>query len=575
MCGIAGVVGADSPNPGGIVKAMVERLGHRGPDESRVAAGPNSWLGCARLSIRGGAAGAQPLVTRRGLLVFNGEIYNSGELVKDLAWHGVEVDGSSDTAVVGALLDVYGIRAVDRLNGMYALAWDDGDDLHLARDPAGIKPLYYRGGRFASRISPLVERGAARICESALARWLSFHFPYGEETLFAGVSRVPPGGIVSLPSGRVVREADPALRFGEPNPGLTEERLARILARAVADALPGERFGVALSGGLDSTLVAALSRNGDGVAYHGRVDAPGCDESTYARAAAEALGLPLVEVPITAEACLEVLPEVVAALEEPVAGPGSLAQWLVARRASRDVRILTGGCGGDELFGGYARLAAITRDTPPPELADYAPLFARVAGLPAEGRVLRLLDRRAPHLYRPDFLAAHPAPGEEFHERFVESAPDVVSASAAAEMGITLPALLQVEDRTTMAFGVEGRVPLLDRRLLRCAMRLAPESRVAPDGTLKALLRRTAAPLLPGVVRARRDKMGFPLPLADWFLGPWGGFARDVLFDRRTRERGMIDPAGVESAFAGPARYDRGLYSALVLELWCRIHLDA
>ncbi|MHC5052100.1 MAG: asparagine synthetase B family protein, partial [Planctomycetota bacterium] len=421
MCGIAGEVGHE---PGWVTGAL-ERMVHRGPDAGAVRRGGCATLGSRRLAVRGSA---QPLPLRRGLLAYNGEIFNTAELVQDLARHGVAAEGADDTAIVGGLLDVYGIAAVDRLNGMFALAWDDGEVVWLARDPAGIKPLYYRGGRFASEIRPLLTEGSA-LWGPALARWLTFHAAYGTETFFAGVRRVPAGGIVTLPQGRVVRERHPALRFGAPNPGATAARLAKVLARAVSDATPAERFGIALSGGVDSTAVAALAQ-GDAVAFHGRVEAEGCDESPYARAAADALGLPLVEVPITAEACRDAFPAVVEALEEPVAGPGSLAQWLVASRAARDVRILLSGCGGDELFGGYARAVALVRDAPTAGLEAYAPLFARVRDLPPPRRAFALLDRRAPALFCPDFLAAHPAPTEEFHDLFAQGDVDPLAAAA-------------------------------------------------------------------------------------------------------------------------------------------------
>ncbi len=562
MCGIAGAV-AGAP---GVVERMLEGLGHRGPDGRAAADGRIARLGCARLRIRGGDDGTQPLHTRRGLLVYNGEIYNTGELVKDLAWHGVAVPGGSDTAILGALLDQYGIAAVDRLNGMYAFAWDDGERVWLARDPVGTKPLYYRGTAFASEISPLLADGA-RPCARAIARWLSFHCAYGEETFFEGVRRVPPGGIVTLPDGRVHRAESPSLApVSQKNPSLDAEMLRKVLERAVRDATPSEPFGISLSGGLDSTLVAALAP-GAKVAFHGRVAEEGCDEFPYARAAAEALGLPLREIPVTAEACREALPAVVRAMEEPAAGPGVLGQWLVAKAAAREVRILLSGCGGDELFGGYARTAAVTLDEPPPGLEAYAPLFARVRGLAARERVQALLDRRTDSLFTRDFLASHPPPHAEFVERFRGDA-------ARAELGITLPALLHVEDRVTMAFGIEGRVPLLDRRLLRSAVRLGDAARVDGAGRLKALLRDAAGPLIPETVRARRDKMGFPLPVGAWCAGPWRDMVRDVCCGPRARARGMIDAVGVERALDRPGRYDRGIFAALFLELWHRTFLD-
>ncbi|MEM8883006.1 MAG: asparagine synthase (glutamine-hydrolyzing) [Planctomycetota bacterium] len=560
MCGIAGTWGPDVPR----VERMIAALRHRGPDGAAVREHGGATLGCARLAIRGGERGAQPFAGERGMLVFNGEIYNSDELVKDLAWHGVEVDGSSDTEIVARLLDVYGMKAVDRLNGMFAFAWADGGRLHLARDPAGVKPLYYTDDAFASEIAPLLAGGRRALDATAFERWQVFHVAYGEETFFEGVRRVPAGGIVQLPDARVARRAAPGLHFSQPNPALNVERVRKVLERAVRDASPrGERYGVALSGGIDSTLVAALAE-GDRIAFHGRVDHEGCDESPHARAAAAELGLPLVEVPITAEACWEALPQVVRALEEPVAGPGSVAQFLVARRAREEVRILLSGCGGDELFGGYARAVALVFDEPPPHWERYAPLFERVRDLPPAERAFALLDRRG-----------EPTPlRDAFVEAFGEGELDPLAAAARVEMQITLPGLLQVEDRVTMAHGLEGRVPLLDRRLLRVAARLAPELRVDANGRAKAVLRDAASPHLPASVRARTDKMGFPLPLRDWFAGPWRERTREILLDRRTMERGWLDEAAVERALTGQGHYDRGLYSALLFELWNRTFLD-
>jgi asparagine synthase (glutamine-hydrolysing) len=443
---------------------------------------------------------------------------------------------------------------------MYALAWDDGERVWLARDPVGVKPLYYRGDAFASEIAPLLG-AAARPCAAAVARWISFHCAYGEETFFEGVRRVPPGGIVTLPDGRVRRRGSPTLAPAPPNPALTAEMLRKVLARAVRDATPAEPFGIALSGGIDSTLVAALAE-GARVAFHGRVAEEGCDESLYARAAATSLGIPFREVPVTAEACRDALPDVVRAMEEPAAGPGVLGQWIVAREASREVRVLLSGCGGDELFGGYARAAALTFDEPPPGLEAYAPLFARTKGLPPRERARALLDRRAGALFTRDFLAAHPQPGEEFGD------------AAAAEIAVTLPALLHVEDRVTMAFGIEGRVPLLDRRLVRSAVRLPPAARVDARGRLKALLRDAADPLLPEAVRARRDKMGFPLPIGAWCRGPWRELVMDVCCGPRARERGVVDAGAVAHAVGAGGRFDRGLFAALFLELWFRSFVD-
>jgi asparagine synthase (glutamine-hydrolysing) len=249
-------------------------------------------------------------------------------------------------------------------------------------------------------------------------------------------------------------------------------------------------------------------------------------------------------------------------MEEPAAGPGVLGQWIVAREAAREVRVLLSGCGGDELFGGYARAAALALDEPPPGLEAYAPLFARARGLPQGERARALLDRREGSLFTREFLEAHPPPEEG------------IADAAAAEIAITLQALLHVEDRVTMAFGIEGRVPLLDRRLVRSAVRLPPEARVDARGRLKALLRDAADPLLPEVVRSRRDKMGFPLPIGAWCQGPWRDLVTDVCCGPRARERGVVDADAALRALERPGRFDRGLFAALFLELWFRSFID-
>jgi len=455
---------------------------------------------------------------------------------------------------------------------MYALAWHDGRTLSLARDPAGVKPLYYRGNAFCSTITPLLDDGRA-LNPNAVARWLTFHVAYGEETFFEGVRRVPAGGIVELPDERVQRYQAPGFVFGTPNPALNEDRLAKVLERAMRDASPSEgRYGVALSGGIDSTLVAALSV-GDRVGYHGHVAHEGCDESAFARAAAKEIGIPLVEVPVTAEACWRVLPDVVRALEEPVAGPGSLAQYVVAERAAQDVRVMLSGCGGDELFGGYARSVALVHRDPPAGWENYAPLFARARDEPTGVRAYELLQRRDGALFEADFLAEHAAPRDAFVEAFDEGGLGPLAAAARVEMQIVLPGLLQVEDRVTMAHSLESRVPLLDRRLLKVATRLSEDARVDAAGHAKVMLRAAAARFLPEAVRDRRDKMGFPLPLGEWFAGPWREPAREILLDPRTRRRGWIDTRAAEAALTGHARYDRGLYSALLFAVWCETFL--
>ena len=385
-------------------------------------------------------------------------------------------------------------------------------------------------------------------------------------------------------------------------------RLAELLEESVRLQLRSDvPLGTYLSGGADSSLVTALATKLSPkriTAFHGRFDeGPQYDESAYARRVAEHTGVDYLEVVPCAADFVEDMPRVIRALDEPVAGPGVFPQYRVARLARENVTVVLGGQGGDEIFCGYARYLVgyleqalqgaifgtqeegrhlVTLATIVPNLSvlrQYFPMMRHFwqEGLfdPMDQRYFRLIDR-SPALERilsPDVAAARDeaAVFAAFQSEF--NHPDTVSyinKMTHFDMRTLLPALLQVEDRVSMAVALESRVPLLDHRVVDLVTTMPPPQKFA-GGRLKYALKAVAARCLPDDVVNRPDKMGFPVPLSEWMQdGPVRDFVCDVLLGRQARERGLFRSAELEKLIAAEARFGRQIWGALCLELWHR-----
>jgi asparagine synthase (glutamine-hydrolysing) len=620
MCGIAGVIRLDGSGPPETerVRAMLDAMRHRGPDGTAVTAAAGATLGNCRLAVMDPDRSRQPMGDRAsgGTLTFNGFVANYRELRAEHEAAGESFATDGDTEVLLRSLVLGGEEALPRLDGMYAFAFHDPRRRRtiLARDPCGAKPLYLaREGSsllFASEVKGLLAGLPGRPVpdREALLEYLAFQVPLSDRTLFRGIRRLPPGSLLRVEGGRV--EERPWWRPPEPDPGLgaaaAAEALREALGRSVERCLRADRpAGILLSGGLDSSAVAAFAARAGGAglpAFHGWYDeGPAFDERPHARAAAAALGIRLVEVPVAAAEAADALPAILRALEEPAAGPGAVGSWFVARAAAGSVRVLLGGQGADELFSGYARhLAvefgdalrrAVAGETAPllgtlPRLAPlggYGPLLGEMLGgeellPPAEEQFFRTVFRGAAlrGLLRDDLERELVLfrPRERFEAALPSGGPgDLRARMAEFERRTLLPALLHVEDRTAMAHGVEARVPLLGAGVLAAALRAPPAVRFGGGG-LKPLLRAAAAPVLPEAVLARTDKMGFPVPLARWARGPLRDFLRDLLLDGAARRRGLLRPEAAERALDGAPGAARGLWALVSLELWHRAFLD-
>jgi len=523
VCGIAGSLGRGSVVPG-----LVRALDHRGPDHAGWREDGGLAVGAARLRVTGDSRGDMPLVSSSGrtVLVVNGEVFNHRELFGP-------ADGASDLRGLPDLLEREGPSALSRIRGPFALAAFDREarTLLVARDELGVRPLFVVEDRSsvvcASEVLALCSAtGRTRRDEEAWAHLLALQFWPRDRTPWRDVRPVKPG------SWRRYRLIDGALGFedGVISYGGGEGDLESALHAAFALQKESRlRTGLSLSGGLDSSAVAGgLSHAGGAVSLAATGWFPGApttmDERPWARAVAAELDVPLLDVPITAEAYLDAWPRVLEALGGPLAGPGAASQWLVCRALAREgVGVVFSGQGGDELFGGYERHRLLLQrdlgETPKPA-PGYERLLSEDAVDPVAAvlfRGARLLPLLEPEL-RSRVLSARralPEPTAPLVDRLLEY-----------EVTAILPGLLAVDDRTTAAFGMEGRVPLLDPVVARLA-RAIPLSEKSPPDAPRRAFRQACASFLPKAVRDRRDKMGFPVPLDAWLDGPWRSLRHD------------------------------------------------
>ncbi len=626
MCGIAGFIGGGAlpDDPGqrrALLEAMTGCLAHRGPDgEGFWLEGPAA-LGHRRLSVIDLAAGAQPMLDEggRACVVFNGEIYNYRPLRAELQALGFAFTTSSDTEVLLNAYLAWGEDCLDRLEGMFAFAlWDRRErTLFAARDRYGKKPFFYtlQNGVFAFaselqalRRLPLLRFGMER---SALARFLTFECCPAPESIFREVRKLPPAHCLTLRGAEL--RTRPYWRLPAPEPASGPEpelarRLEELLDAAVARRLESEvPLGIFLSGGLDSSLVAALAaRHTSRVRTFsiGFTEAS-YDESPYARLVAKRLGTEHHERILSARECGALLPDIVEGFDEPMSDPSIVPTHLLCALAREHVTVALGGDGGDELFGGYdvfyaSRLA---------QLLDRLPAFVTSRLL---GPIARLLPQSSgyvnPRLAALAFLDGAQAPPWQRARRWLtpfppallgevmepapnlDLSPDAVlapecalfeSSSAGTDLGRVfetvargyLPDYILVKvDRCSMRHSLEVRAPFLDRDLAEFVWRLPLDMKLR-GLTGKYLLRKAAQGLVPPQV-LNRPKRGFLIPVAQWLRGVLRPVAEELLDPRRLRAQGLFRPEAVARLMRehmdGRADHRRPLWTLLVLQLWLR-----
>lgn len=607
MCGICGIVTfdgrLDAEAAGGIVEAMMQALAHRGHDELGKVVTHSAVLGATRLAIRGLQDGSQPIVdAQTGVVVAcNGEIDNHRELRRWLADRGRHVPAQTDVAVIPGLYLELGEDFVSRLVGAFAIAvWDPARErLLLARDRAGERPLFFGaqgdGLVFATELAALVSGRRLRVNldQRALRSYLQFGIFPSPEAPFAEIRKVAPGETLQADRAGIRRR-----RYWRWNVARTRKQTPSLEAfdRTFREAVRRQSdvdvdFGVFLSGGLDSSLVSAITRSLHPSrplkAYTLRFRETSFDEGSFAETVARQLSMELVSVWVRPEDMPERLKLLIRLVGEPLADPAWVPAALLAQRAARDIRVALVGEGADELFGGYptyigagiskhyARVPAWARsiirrglEALPPS-SSKMPVsfllrrFVQGADLEAFARHLFWVSNIQPALQqRLGVAPAEPESGDGAGE-LLDRVQQWDLEKSLAE------GLLTKADRASMSATLELRAPFLDQVVMEFAASLPIEERVRGFRT-KILLKRYALKYLPERIVHRR-KRGLSVPLGRWLCGPLRAWASSALASGRLELAGIRPTAATEMLAEhckGEADHARAIWALLVLEEW-------
>lgn len=623
MCGIAGVVRKNGVGDSDVRRAesMGDIIRHRGPDDAGLRQGPTYAFAHRRLSIIDLAHGHQPMSNEDGSiwLVYNGEVYNFPELREELLRHGHRFATHCDTETIIHLYEEEGPDCVRRLNGMFALALFDENrnQLFLARDRAGIKPLYYAHDGaalcFASEAKALVrtaDRGPQPDPRSVIDFFGLSVFQNGR-TAFAGVNELEPGHTLTWDlagTPRVTRYWSPI--YADKTPlagGELVEAVSGLLTDAIRSHLISDvPVGTYLSGGLDSSLVSAIAKDylpELNTFSAGFVGEEKLDERVYAREVAAMIASSHHEVEVGPEGFLNNLKQIVWHMDEPTLSPGVYPYYFLCGLVASSVKVVLGGQGSDELFGGYPRYrmglleADIAGSLGSGRLVRLAALLNEyrgrygLGGLKNELRRLRAPDerriyeivsgfhpRRLPHLFSDELLSQ--ASGYDPYDDFSASlagcdSDNLIDRMLYNDYHNMLPSILRTEDRMSMAHSIESRVPFLDYRLVELAASIPATAKVSGDEP-KLILKDVARGRVPDSIINRR-KQGFTSPVESWFVGGLGGEVRELLLGERAHARNIFSGPyvdGIVNRFEGQGKDVWRVWSLVVFETWCRVFLD-
>lgn len=637
MCGIAGAIWTNPARgiDAATLRRMTDAIRERGPDDEGTLVSefrlrppyeplPGVALGFRRLKIIDLAGGAQPMGNEDGQvqLVFNGEIYNFPSLRLRLEGAGHRFRSHSDTETIVHLYEDEGVDCFRHLDGMFAIAlWDQRQRrLVLARDRLGEKPLVYRAESdrllFGSALRSLLEvPGLPRdVDPNALDEYLTYQYVPHPHTIYRGFHKLPPGHYAIWQDGRL--EVRPywqpdwqAEREIEPRAAV--ERVRELVEHAVTSRMRSDvPLGAFLSGGVDSSLVVALmQRHSSTPVKTFTIGFPiaSYDESAYARRVAKHLRTDHHELQVTPDA-VAILPQLVRHYDEPMSDSSAIPTWYLAEFTRRQVTVALTGDGGDELFAGYSRYAAVALS----EQLDRhpflhgllsAPIWQKLPGGGRQRSLLRRFKRFNEALAQPirrrylDWVSIfnESRRAELYDEQFVARLTDVdpaefltsawrradrrdaVTAASLTDLTTYLPCdLLTKVDVASMAHSLECRQPLLEHQLVEFAASL-PLGLKYRRGRGKRILREAFGDLLPSEVFTRK-KMGFGVPLDHWFRHELRDLVHDALLDQTARGRGWFRQEVVERMVrehcGGTFDHSYRLWSLIVLELWARRWLD-
>jgi asparagine synthase (glutamine-hydrolysing) len=625
MCGICGKIGNPSVERDEIVR-MISALEHRGPDDKGLYLNGGVGLGHARLSIIDLNTGKQPIGNEDGTVwvVFNGEIYNYQKLRQALQEKGHRFSTQTDTETIVHAYEEYGESFVERLEGMFAFAlWDQARaKLILGRDRIGQKPLFYAqtasGFIFASEIKALLAdgEGPAGLDVHAMHHYLSLRYVPGSYTMFSGIKKLPPAHYLVLEKGKLRIERYWSLsylpKFEYPHEdllGLLKEKLRDAVSSHLVSDVPVGSF---LSGGLDSPLVAALASlvsPGAIQTFSMGIDQQGFNELPFARQVADRYGTVHHEWIVRPD-ILGTLPDLIWHLDEP-SDPLATCMYSISRLTRQHVKVVLGGDGGDELFGGYERYWGNeilgTYSLIPRMIRKQ--IFARVIRLLPEGHAYKSLAQKLQWMNTLSFYEGAPRyaqsmifpwfdheakrslyaeswrnklEGEASSEYVVEfydgaRTDETVDRMMYADLCTRLPEhSLMILDRTAMAFGLEGRSPYLDHNLVEFAARI-PTSMKIKGRNLRYIQKEVAREFLPREL-LNREKQGFSTALPYWLKKTLREPLSRLLSASHLCQDGYFRQQGVDAVirehYQGGVDHSNRLWMLLNLEIWYRMKIQ-
>lgn len=624
MCGIAGWIklkkDAGAHHSEAVLHGMCERMVHRGPDSEGLWVDDTVALGMRRLSIIDLSTGEQPVYNedRSVVVVMNGELYNFKEIKEDLKRKGHSFETQTDTEILPHLYEEYGEAMVDHLNGMFAFAlWDrTRKKLIVARDRFGEKPLYYGvfDGRliFGSELKVLLANPSVRTETDlySLRQYLSFDYIPAPGSIYKNISKLPAAHMMIVENGesRVTRYWDLSWKKDSKHSGISRsaEELRDLLSDAVRMRLVSDvPLGILLSGGIDSSTVAALAtRYADGKVKTFSIgfEEDSFDESKYARLVAKHLGTEHYEDRLSVDKAADLISEIGGWLDEPLSDGSLIPTLLLSRFVRKHVTVALGGDGGDEIFAGYPMYPAhrIAR------IYEQIPRFIRsgliepvVRSLPVSTNNLSF-DYKAKRFIRAskyDLVARHHSWFGSFSieeqqqlltrdvlERSPEDiydpvrrmlvlcdAKDDVEKMQYVDINYYMAEdILTKVDRASMAVSLEVRAPFLDQRVAEFAARIPMDFKLKGSKG-KYILKKAVEPLLPSEI-LNRPKKGFGIPIADWLKGRLNPLMHDLLSPKKVREQGLFNREFVSKMIrdheSGTASYHKQLWTLLVFQLW-------
>lgn len=578
MCAIAGLYVQDRFQKRQAKKevyAMLRVMTHRGPDEIGLKTIGKTVIANQRLAIVDKKTGRQPISNESGKLwiTFNGEIYNFQSIKQELLSRGHVFKTSSDTEVILHGYEEYGVEILQKLNGMFGFCISDGKNIILARDRLGEKPLYYtvdeKTLKFASEIKALL---GPKEKFSLNGAYLAIETSVNYKPLFTKIKELPPAHYLTYDGSRVnifcywneTKHINPLETYKEKD---LIEQLRTLIIDAVRIRIPNDQeYGVFVSGGLDSAIVASIAR--PQYLFSSIIKGEKYNEEKFVQILSKSIKSRLIEVRPQVSNFLNDIAKIVWHLDEPTTTLAAFPLYELSKSASKYVRVILNGNGGDELFGGYIRylilyLESIIKQCQ--QLDGYEPLATHFWGKPY---IESLPFRYYQLVHRSKYDSNEVL---EIINKNFELFPDQpISAAGHADLKLSFPPLLRTEDRMTMAWGIEARSPFLDHRIIEFVFslpdRMKIRSKQNKEFVMKYILRKATQSLLPKEIYLREDKIGFPSPVANWLNKDLDPLMRNVISEFRSVKEFLPLQNSLDPSSFG--EYNRSKWQILQLTLW-------